>query len=496
MSAKRKAPIFKPLETKEAAEIKAKTAKPKGPTSKATPKPKAKPSSQPAASAAEPLECPFPVRYERGKGRYWYQEESGRWEGKSVEQFRRRLKIKGISGRCEEGAIVSPHDRIIDHVEQTLGVDYCGPLAGYVAGVYEFNNAAVLVSVSPCLLTPSAGEWPTLGAYLSQLFGVDVDSCGEKQRLTFCLWIARACRGIFEQRLLSGQALILAGPRGNGKTLLQEEIITAMLGGRMVKARGWYLDAQAKFNVELFKAEHHVLSDENASRDYRARREFGQKIKDAVANNQHSCHPKHVDSITLPARWRLTISVNDEAEHLQTLPPLSDKDIADKVHLFQTYQATIPEDDDERAAWLARLMTEIPAFLHDVLKLEVPADMKEGRFGVKAFRHPFLLSQLNSFSPEVRLLEIVDQLFFWDTSPDPWQGNATSLRAALLEKAEKGSPLQREIEGLLSGPAITGQYLSRLADAERHGDRVINEGRKESGTKRSYRINPPKEVAP
>ncbi len=356
-------------------------------------------------------------------------------------------------------------------------------------------RGSVLVSVSPCLLTPCAGEWQTLRAYLSQLFGAGHDSNAEKQMLTFCLWIARAFRSIAEQRVLAGQALILAGPRGNGKTLLQEEIITAMLGGRMVKARGWYLDAQAKFNVELFKAEHHVLSDENASRDYRARREFGQKIKDAVANNQHSCHPKHVDSITLPARWRLSISVNDEAEHLQTLPPISDKDIADKVHLFQTYQADIPADDDERAAWLARLMAEIPAFLFDALKLDVPAEMKEGRFGVKAFRHPYLLAQLNSFSPEVRLLEIVDELLFWDTTPDPWQGNATELRAALLEKAEKGSPLQREIESLLSGPAITGQYLNRLADAERHGDRVTNEGRKESGTKRSYQIKPPGGIA-
>lgn len=493
MTAKMKAPTFKPLETKEAAEIKAKATKRQGTAKKAAPK--VKPSGQPPASITEPVECPFPVRYERGKGRYWYQEESGRWEGKSVEQFRRRLKIKGISGRCEEGAIVSPHDRIIDHVEQTLGVDYCGPLAGYMAGVYQFQNAAVLVSVSPCLLTPCAGEWQTLRAYLSQLFGAGHDSNAEKQMLTFCLWIARAFRSIAEQRVLAGQALILAGPRGNGKTLLQEEIITAMLGGRMVKARGWYLDAQAKFNVELFKAEHHVLSDENASRDYRARREFGQKIKDAVANNQHSCHPKHVDSITLPARWRLSISVNDEAEHLQTLPPISDKDIADKVHLFQTYQADIPADDDERAAWLARLMAEIPAFLFDALKLDVPAEMKEGRFGVKAFRHPYLLAQLNSFSPEVRLLEIVDELLFWDTTPDPWQGNATELRAALLEKAEKGSPLQREIESLLSGPAITGQYLNRLADAERHGDRVTNEGRKESGTKRSYQIKPPGGIA-
>lgn len=481
---KKKVPTFDPTKTPEAAGVKKRAVK------RTASKPAAIPKAGPAVATEVAL--PFEVHYERGKGKYWYQEQSGRWEGYNVEDFRRRLRMHGIGGRCEEGALVSPQDRVITLIQETLAVDYCGPIAGHLSGLYEFNGQSVIVSVSPRLPLAVAGEWQTLRAFLEQLCGVGADSHGDMQLQVLLLWVARAYRSIAEQKMMKGQALIIAGEPGSGKTLLQEEIITSMIGGRAVKARD-YLLGKTDFNGNLFAGEHLMLSDEQGSRDFRSRRDFGQKLKDLVANGIHSAHYKGRDPMTLPARWRVTISVNDEAEHLQTLPPVSDKDVADKVHLLRLHSAVIPADDDERMAWLAQMKAEVPACIYYALALPVPAELKEDRprFGSKAFHHPELLERLNSFSPEVQLLEVVDKVLFFPTDEDPWRGSASELRQELLERTEKGSPMQREIENLLSTAAICGQYLARLAHRDRYPDRFIFEGVKESGTKRVWCIHPP-----
>ena len=200
--------------------------------------------------------------------------------------------------------------------------------------------------------------------------------------------------------------------------------------------------------------------------------------------------------MTVEPLWRVTISVNDEAEHLQTLPPVGDKDISDKVHLLRMWPADMPHNEDEKEAWLTHIKEEIPAFVHHCLQLEkeVPAAFRETtpRFGHLAFQHPELLEKLNSFAPELHLLSLIDQLMFPpDGDPDepyqPWEGRASDFRLKLLQLASGRSMLEREISELIKSEAQCGTYLGRLED--HHPERVLQ--LKREGNKRGWRINPP-----
>jgi hypothetical protein len=481
--AKRKAaPIFNPLATDEAKEAKSKrTGKSKAGTDK---KPK---KAGNEIEVKPPFECFFDDR----KGRYYYTDGFGNWRGYGTEDFRRRLRKHDISGRNEEGSLMSPQDRVIDLIQHHHGIDFAGPVSGYFAGFQEANGFRILVTTSPKLPVPKAGDFATLHKFLSELFGVGTDAHGEQQFTVFCLWIARYFRAIAEQKPLKGHALLIAGPGGCGKNLLQEVVITAIAGGRMVKAAD-YLVGATDFSGFLFSGEHLCLSDDTSARDIRSRRELGQKIKDLVANGAYSMHHKGRDPMTLHPRWRLTVSVNDEAEHLQTLPPVADRDIRDKVHLFHVWPASIPETEDEQGLWIAAMVSEIPAFLAHVLTLEVPRHLKEERprFGHREFHHPELLERLNSFSPELHLLQLVDSLLLegW-SQPEPWEGRASDLRSQLLDAADGKTAQQKEIADLLKSEAQTGQYLARLND--HHPERVQELPRK--GDKRGWRIHPPKQ---
>lgn len=376
-SRRKAAPTFNPLSTQEAKEVKAKrTAKKSGGANTENAKGKGDAGKRSKTPAAEiEVKPPFECYFDDRKGRYYYTDGIGWWRGYGTEGFRRRLRKHGISGRGEEGSLMSPQDRVIDHIQHHHGIDFAGPVSGHFAGFQEANSFRILVTTSPKLPMPKAGDFATLNKFLSELFGVGADAHGEQQFTVFCLWAARAFRAIAEQKPLKGHALLIAGPGGCGKNLLQEVIITAILGGRMVKAAD-YLTGATDFSGFLFSGEHLVVSDDTSARDIGSRREFGQKVKDLVANGAYSMHHKGRDPMTLHPRWRLTVSVNDEAEHLQTLPPVADHDIRDKVHLFHVWPASIPETEDEQGAWITAMVSEIPAFLAHALKLEVPRQLK------------------------------------------------------------------------------------------------------------------------
>ena len=489
-STRKKAPTFDPLATTEGREVKAKR-NAKTMTKKAKAK-RRSPSGEGAAKSEvlPPFDCFFDDR----KDRYYFTDAGGIWRGYSVENFKRRLRANGIDGRAAPGALLSPQDEVILRVQDHHGIDFAGALAGYSAGFLEMNGSRVLVTCGPRLPVPAVGEWATLKRFLSELFGVGLDAHGQTQFTVFSLWAARAWRSIGEGLSLRGQALLIAGPASCGKNLLQEVVVTEILGGRLVKA-GDFLTGETAFNGFLFAGEHLVISDETVSRDIRARRELGQRIKGIVANESHSMHHKGRDPLTVNPRWRLTLSVNDETEHLQTLPPVGDRDIRDKVHLLRVWPASFPVDEAERVEWLAALRREIPAFLAAALALEVPRHLLEvrPRFGHREFHHPELLERLNSFSPELHLLGLIDRLLFEEVKGtpfedgEPWEGSASELRSKLLDAGADRSVVQKEIGDLLRSAEQCGQYLSRLKD--HHPERVEELPR--TGNKRGWRILPP-----
>ena len=117
--------------------------------------------------------------------------------------------------------------------------------------------------------------------------------------------------------------MALAGPAGCGKSLFQS-IITETLGGRVAKAAR-YMQGGTDFNGDLFEAEHLALEDEFMSARISDRLQLGASIKNfCVSTRKQSCHRKNRQAVTLPAWWRVSITLNDDPEAMRVLPPLDD----------------------------------------------------------------------------------------------------------------------------------------------------------------------------
>jgi hypothetical protein len=486
---KNPAPTFDPRNTAEGAEVRRKRDNGHAKSGKAARNGATdKPPPDPLADLEE-LPPPFSCYYFPKKGKFYTQSDGGDWVPVGLEEVRRDLSANGVNRRTLDGKMVSDQDKTLRHIQRKCLIDAAMPLAGFKAGFREVNGKRLLVTNSPKTPVPRCGDCATISKMFREFCGVGVDPHGEEQYLVFSLWLARAFRQIHEGTPLPGHCLILAGPKAACKTMIQERIISAALGGRKAKA-ALVFTKDKEFTADLAETEHIYLADELISSDYRTRMSLAEKIKSFVANRFHSVHPKGVDQMTLDPRWRVTISLNDTPDRMAMLPPLDDEDLADKVILLRCYPVQRPTDDGESEAWIERVLVELPAFVHEILQLKVPARLRETegvRFGFKAFRHSGLMADMAENEAEASVMEIINKLLFWEPEPDTFAGTAHRLRSALFEKAEGDAHTLRELQRLCPSETRMGQIMARLAS--RHPKRITKIAR--WGSRRGWEIKPP-----
>ncbi len=385
----------------------------------------------------------------------------GRWLSHSEAGFKRLLKSKGISGSLSDdekkaGETLNGIEKELLALQDTRDVRFCGPLAGRPSGFYEENGERFLVTESPRLITPAPGDWPLTRAVLTGLVaGPDEPEAGP-QWDSLLGWLASAVQSLYQQRRRPGQALVLAGPAGCGKSVLQNHIVTALLGGRSAKCAP-YLQGKTTFNGELFGAEHLMLEDEHPDTSIRSRLALASNIKQICVNDVQPCHAKHRPIINLAPFWRLTISLNDEPERLLIIPPLA-ADIADKILILRCRPFAWPQaigTMERWAAFVAAVRDELPAVADYLLSYQVPPILRSDRYGIAAWHHPELARALDEMAPEAHLALLIAR---WLEPRHSWQGTADTLRAALLDDAST----QRDARELLHWPNSCGTYLGRL----------------------------------
>jgi len=360
-------------------------------------------------------------------------------------------------------------DEALNHLQLNWGVHYAGPLAGCAKGIHESCGARILVTTAPKIIEPVTGEFPILAKLLDNLFNDEI----EDQRPYVLAWLKISIEALRAGVIRPGQVLAMAGPANCGKSLLQN-IITLLLGGR--SAKPWrYMAGQTPFNSDLFGSEHLMIEDESASTDIRVRRELGAKIKDFTVNEVQSCHAKGRPALSLRPFWRVSISLNDEPENMMILPPL-DESLADKLHLLKVHKREMPmrtQDQAGRTAFWGAIVSELPAFVHHLLKWEIPENIRCERFGVKAYHHPSLLASLDDLAPESRLLSLIDAVLFSGVVNDDVELTADELQSKLVN-----SSMSYEARRLLSWSTACGVYLSRLE--KKHPHRFVQQRTKSS----------------
>jgi hypothetical protein len=418
------------------------------------------------------------AHYDAGRKSYWTTNSRGGWIEINEQSLRRVLKRHGFSAIRAQGAPLSEVEQKLNEIQLEHDVAYAGPLAGHRSGLLDAYGNRILVTTSPKLIEPKAGDWSVLDGFLQNLL-VDV---AYDQRPYVYAWLKLAYEALRAGSQRPGPVIAIAGPRNSGKSLLQN-LFTEILGGRVAKPYR-YMSGHTDFNGELFSAEHLMIEDEAPSTDLRSRRALGAHIKAFTVNETQSCHVKNRQALTLRPFWRLSISVNDEPENLMILPPISDSEhdsLGDKIILLRAKLAEMPmrsEALEERKAFWQMLITELPAFLHFILNWEVPNAIRHPRYGMKTWHHPELLLALDALAPETRLLSLIDEVLFTDheynngqlisrsNAKGSWKVTAEELERLLRENAT----FCYESQKLLSWPTACGTYLGRLA--KKHPSRV------------------------
>jgi len=399
-------------------------------------------------------------------GKYFVPSTKGGWfrtNESAAKQY--LLKNHGILDRkLRDGDPLKQIDDVMVSIRDQNSLFWAGSCGGKPAQLMSTNGKDILVLDSPKLIEPAKGEFPVIQSILLGLLG-------EEQLEYFNGWMKWGIENLIKSyqggESRPGQFLALVGPRGGGKNLVQERVITPIFGGRVAKPTTFFND-KTNFNADLGGAEHWQLSDETPARDIDSRRAFGNHIKSVASNAEVRVEVKHTTPVVLRPFRRGTVSLNNEDENIRTLPPM-DESIEDKIMIFSCsfVQLPLPSGDKIEKA----IANELPAYVHYLLyEHQIRESLRDDRFGIKAYHHPRVLEALAATSPERQLLQEIDKysddLPYKETEEGVWafDGLATEIQEILESTAEhKGHLARMRISSLLKHNNTCGTYLSRLA---------------------------------
>ena len=425
-----------------------------------------------------------PVFYHGREASYWREDDAGGWI-KINEMAAKNFVANFGYNKKLAGDPNSEADDCLMKIQSSQNVAYVGALAGHDPGVYDMAGNLVLVTKGPHFIEPKPGEWPLL----RQLFKGMLMDDETDQRPYFYGWLKMALMSFKKRHWRASQLMALAGEKGSGKSITQN-LITEMFGGRSRKPYRC-MTGGTTFNSELFGGEHLMLEDESAAVDIKSRIQFAANIKSLLVNRDQSCHGKNQEAITLRPVWRMTLSLNDEPEHLLVLPPLT-QDITDKIIVLKVHKKPMPmlTDTPDRAdLFWKTLVDELPAFAHWLESWVIPAELTDPRYGVMAYQHPEIVEKLGETSPENRLMAMIDEELYGNKfNRESWTGTAAGLERKLLQD---GSDCKDEARRMFGWSGACGTYLGRL-EKSRVGHIVGRITSRRVNGVRQYTVLPPK----
>ena len=402
---------------------------------------------------------PMPeVYYDSNRGNYWDRDAKADWFQLNEASLKRHLKAASYCPKPLPGKLISELEEVLNRLQKEQNVAYAGPLAGYSKGIHEVCGNRILVTTSPKFIEPVVGEWPIIDKILSGMLNLP-----EKDQTPYFFgWLKLGINALRSPHGKHGQALALVGPHGCAKSLTQNLIITPLFGGRSAKPFQ-VMTGLTAFNSDLFEAEHLMIEDESPATDIRARRTLGAQLKNITVNTIQRHHQKNKSAISLTPRWRLSLTLNDEAENLMVLPPIDDS-IEDKLMLLKVAKQPMPmptNTPEEQEAFQKAIAAELPAFSYFLLNWQIPDELRSQRFGITHYHHPDLLQSIDELAPEFRLLSLIDVEIFTEFQIGPWEGTAEKLQRELSSNESNSAYEARKLLGGWS--SATGVYLARLA---------------------------------
>jgi hypothetical protein len=370
------------------------------------------------------------------RGTYFVRSSKGCWYPTNEKAAKHYLiKNQGISDKRKmEGDPLTQIDDVMLSVRDLCSICWAGSCGGVRPQLISANGRDILILEGPKLIEPAKGDFEVIKTVLLSLLG-------KKQLEYFNGWMKLGLenlRKVYDGKEgRPGQFVALIGPRGAGKNLVQERIITPVFGGRVAKPTQFFND-RTIFNGDLAGAEHWMLSDETPARDIDSRRAFGNHIKAMAANAEVRVEVKYELPVVLRPFRRGTVSLNDEDENIRTLPPM-DESIEDKLMLFKCNFVHLPKPSGE--AIERAIASELPGYVHYLLyEHEIRKALMDERFGVRAYHDPSVLEALSAAAPETQLLQEIEkaELSYQRLNDGGWEwvGSSNTLQEILESMAD------------------------------------------------------------
>jgi hypothetical protein len=432
--------------------------------------------------------CKDVLYYYHG-GKYYTESISGKWISLSGRSMARQLIDVGMRGIKMQGEGQSPVDTFIAGVEMHHPIDaIMQGASGRCAGVHSENGYDYLVMRSPTVIKPRKGDWGTIKKLLTHMF-----DHSPQQLDVFYGWTSASAKafrndGKRQSKFSPCQFLHIIGEVNSGKTLLLDNILPHLLGGRSTNADSMFSEYGAAFNSDLFQCELLFLDDTSVLLpDFKSRSKLGEQIKSLTVGTGGDYHQKFADKIPVKPWWRFVRLMNMENSSISTLPQMNEG-IKDKIILLKAQSMVGGLIDNTTAGWYEptqqKILSELPAFLHFLLEeFIIPAHIVDPakRFPTLSYHNPSVLDLINEGSPEHSLIERIDgaghgrlfcQLFEEDEKPEAWTGTVGALFEILSDVGTRNSQMQ--FSRFCPSPKVLISQLQHLTKT--HSDRVIYSG--------------------
>ena len=320
-------------------------------------------------------------------------------------------------------------------------------MAGYRPGLISQGGNKILITKGPRLIEAIKGEFPTIQKFIDGLL--------REQAIYAHSWNHLAVVPLYNGEITRGQILVLAGPVDSGKSVYQNLIVTPMLGGRVARPYA-FMVKRTDFNEDWFESEHLMCEDETPPRDYETQQLFAAELKKLAADENHWCHGKGKKAITLPPFWRVTVSVNDSPENMRSIPA-NDETLKDKMHVLKVYPDStvkLVESLGGQKNFANKIREELPAYLYWLLyEFQIPAELKDTRFGMKAYQNVEILGAIEETAPHMLLLELLEAEY----------AGANKLEKSVLELAKDLQTPDIPRGVVPQSPLTLGRYLTSLS---------------------------------
>jgi hypothetical protein len=397
---------------------------------------------EPFVSWSEILGPQFVAQFEMGRigaaiERYWFdgkqyfvRMDNGTFLAATKEEatldLRARCALDNRRGRHEN---LSEVERALFQIHNEKRVEAAVPFVFIKEHIVPLGNKRYFNTSTIIPLAPADGaaEWgekfPTISNWAEIMFG-------EEQLKYELAWLGWAYRNARAGHPASGHAQFLVGPPNCGKTLWNTQILGNLFGGHIKASE--YLCSKTEFNDYLFEFGLLTVDDEAPTANPQARVAFTSKIKEFVANDEFSVNGKFKKPGRVRWRGRVSVTLNQDATSLQLLPDL-EMSVRDKLMIFQCrkFKGFFP-------GFTNALQKELPHFASYLNSIEVPEDMVENRFGVKAYLNKdieALWMADASHAHIVEFLQIFREKWLDKNELEEWEGTGSEL-LVLLDRME------------------------------------------------------------